>query len=276
MFSNNQINSVYYRYGVSNIAKSEDFVHIVRPDKSSKVYECYENLMQSKIEQATAWLNARGLEYTWNERIDGHLYRLCIPDRDLLFDFECYPVINMNYNYVRINYNTDIIDILEKIFPKFIIDTDELNLHYNVSQKEINKFLRENGHNPVYDKNVLRLAWIKDSKIYQCFVLSGDEIKINITRKSYQVRCGTFMLLRYLNEMLCLPRVIIKDSLDNSYVSDSYQIYGLTVVDKKHKKKIWWSPQEAKWHVDYPSEYVPLYFTEKITYAYTTNDTSLS
>jgi len=260
--------TIYNKFGVENIRQCEEYVNICRPDKSSEIYKKFEEVIKDKIKLATTWLSSRDIEYTWNERIDGHLYRLWIPEKNLLFDFEFYPVINMNYNYIRINYDDDIILILERLYPQHILETSELQLHYRVSQKEVNKFLKENGHAPVYDKSVLRMAWIKDEKIYQCFILKENQIIVNVTKRGYKINHGTFMLLRYLKEVFELPEIIIKDNLDNSFNTDAYPIWGLKVINKYSKKKIWWNGEHNKWHISQSDvdKYVPFYFTENITY----------
>ena len=84
------------------------------------------------------------------------------------------------------------------------------------------------------------------------------------------------MLLRYLTEALEIPELIIKDNCDNSYSMSMYQLLNLPIDKKRPKKKIWWSPQGTSWHVDNTEEYIPFYFTEQITYRYTTNNTPLS
>lgn len=275
MFTDKQKLSVYSRYNVSNVAKSEEFVHIIKPDKTTELYKQFELMMNEKVSAATNWLSDRNIEYTWNEWIDGHLYRLCIPDKDLLFDFECYPVNNMNYNYIRINYDSDIIQILERQFPDTIINTADTEF-YKLTQKATNKFLKENNHPPIYYKGVLRAALVKDGIIYQCMVLKQNKIIANITKRNCSIPYGTYVVLRYLTEALEIPELIIKDNCDNSYSMSMYQLLNLPIDKKRPKKKIWWSPQGARWHVDDTEGYIPFYFTEQITYKYTTNNTPLS
>ena len=275
MFNDKQKLSVYSKYNVSNVAKSEDFVHIIKPDKTLELYKQFEAMMNEKISAAAKWLSDRNIEYTWNEWIDGHLYRLHIPDKDLLFDFECYPVINMNYNYIRINYDTDIIDILERSFPSITINTQDTEF-YRLNQKSTNKFLKENRHSPIYYKDVLRVALVKDGIIYQCMVLRQNKIIANVTKQNCSIPYGTYMLLRYLTEALEIPELIIKESCDNSYTISMYQLLNLPVIKKSPKRKIWWSLEGTCWHPEDVSKYVPFYFTEQITYKYTTNNTPLS
>ena len=268
MFNDKQKLTIYSKYDVSNVAKSEDFVHIIRPDKSSEVYKQFEKMITDKINLATKWLSSKNIEYTWNERIDGHLYRLVILDKNVVFDFEYYPVITQNYKYIRINYDTDIIEVLERLFPEVVLETSELSMNFGVSQKEINKFLRKNRHSPIYDKHVLRLAWVKDATIYQCFVIKNCQIIANVTERNHKVNWGTYMCLRYLTEALCFPEIIIKDRCDNSLTLDFYKLAGFNEIKSTPKRKIWWSPQGTRWHPEDTSDYIPFYFTEQITYSY--------
>jgi len=270
MLNNKAKQTIYDKFGVENIRQCEEYVNICRPNKSSEVYKQFEELVEQKVNQATQWLSSRNIDYSWNERIDGHLYRLYIPDKDLLLDFEYYPVINMNYNYIRINYYDNIILILEKLYPQVIFETNELELHYKVSQKEINRFLKENGHSPIYDNSLLRMAWVDKETICQCYVLKGNQIISNVTRRGYKINHGTFMLLRYLNEMFEIPEIVIKDSLDNSFNTDAYPVWGLKIINKTSKKKIWWNGEHNKWHISQSEidNYVPFYFTEKVVYSY--------
>lgn len=237
------------------------------PDKTAEIYTRYGELVNSKINLAMGWLEERKIEYVWNDWIDGHLYRLYIPVKDLILDFEFYPVNNINYNYIRINYNTDIIKTLEKLFPEQIVDTQELNL-WKLNQKTTNRFLKDNGASPIYDKNVLRVALVKNTEICQCMVIKDNQIKANVTKRNCSVPYGTYILLRYLNEMFGIPEIYIKSNLDNSYITSMYQLLNLPIISKTAKKKIWWSPKETKWHPENSDNYMPFYFTEKITYLY--------
>lgn len=269
MINNKAKITTYTKYGVENIRKCEEYVNILRPDKSSAVYQQFNKLISDKVNTAMQWLSERNKEYTWNERIDGHLYRLYIPEKDLLLDFEFYPVINRNYNYIRINYDTDIITVLEKMFPAQVINTQELD-YWKLSQKATNKFLRESNHSPVYDKSTLSIALVKDTTIYQCVVIKQNRILANVTRRNCSVPYGTYMLLRYLNEMFEIPEILIKDNLDNSYTTLMYELLNLPIVDRTCKKKIWWSIDKQSWHISLSErkDYIPFYFTEQVTYRY--------
>jgi len=242
-------------------------MNLTTPDKTSELYGKYTELINAKVNTAVVWLEDRGIEYIWNNWINGHLYRLYIPTKDVILDFEFYPINNINYNYIRINYNTDVIRVLEKLFPETIVDTQELNL-WKLNQKATNKFLRENGASPIYDKSVLRVALVKDTTIYQCMVIKDNQVKANVTKRNCAVPYGTYILLRYLNEMFGIPEINIRSNMDNSYTTSMYQLLNLPIIVKTAKKKIWWSPKEAKWHPENPDNYIPFYFTEKITYLY--------
>lgn len=242
-------------------------MNLSKLDKTSELYAQYGELVNYKVNSAMAWLETRDIEYVWNNWIAGHLYRLYIPAKDLILDFEFYPVNNINYNYIRINYDTDVIRVLERLFPETIIDTQELNL-WKLNQKATNKFLKENGASPIYDKSVLRVALVKDTTIYQCMVIKDNQIKANVTKRNCSVPYGTYILLRYLNEMFGIPEIFIKGDLDNSYTTSMYQLLNLPIISKTFKKKIWWNPKGAKWHPDNTDNYIPFYFTEKITYQY--------
>lgn len=260
---------MYERYGVENIRQAEEYANIIRPDKSSAVYAQYNRLMNNKMNAAMKWLSDKEIEYVWNEWINGHLYRLYIPEKDVLFDFEYYPVINANYNYIRISYDSDIIAICEKIFPETILDSSDMDT-YMLNQKAANKFFRENNHSPIYDKHILRLALVYSGTIYQCIIVKGNSIIANVIRRNTNIKYGTFRLLRYLNEYFEFPKIILRDNLDNSYTTSMYQLLNLTVISKSTKKKIWWSPESVKWHIEKgdSEKYIPVYFTENITYQY--------
>lgn len=261
--------TIYDRFGVENIRQCEEYANICRPDKSSEVYKRFEQLINAKARVATEWLAARDIEYTWNERINNHLYRLYIPDKDLLLDFEYYPVSNMNYNYIRINYDTNMITILERLFPEVVLNTEELDV-WKITQKAANRFLKANGHLPIYNKNILRIALVKDEIIYQCIIIQGNKVLANVTRRNCMVKYGTYILLRYLTEVFSISEILIKENSDNSYTSMMYQLMNLNIQSKTSKKKIWWNSSQTKWHIDQSeiSDYMPFYFTEKVIYCY--------
>ena len=244
-------------------------MNISRPNPNSPIYQRYNNMLNDKINAAMIWLAERNIECAWNIWIDNHLYRLYIPIKDVLLDFECYPVNNYGYNYIRINYDTDIIDVLEQLFPETILDTKDLTV-WKLTQRYANKFFRQNRTSPVYDKNVMHLAWVKDQIIYQCITIKGNEIIRNVVKKNCKVTFGTYMLLRYLTEMLGFKEVIIKESTGDSYVNTMYQLIGTSVISQTTKKKIWWNPQGAKWHIktEDTDKYIPFYYCEYKTYRY--------
>lgn len=264
---------IYSKYGVENISKSEEYVHITRPDKGSSVYKEFEKLVNSKVELAMKWLAERDIEYVWNNWIDRHLYRLYIPSKELIFDFEYYPVFTDMYNYIRINYDTDIIDVLESLYPECIYETKQLQV-WIITQKAANKFLKENNYSPIYYKNVLRLAWVdvnrEDPKIIQLAIIKNDKIIVNLTRHHCKVNYGTFMLLRYLTEQFGYKKVYIKERLDNSYNHNSYQLYCKRIKETS-KQKVWWNSSQTKWHIaeNESSNYTPFYLSEYIEYCYT-------
>ena len=144
-------------------------MNISKPDTSSGTYLKFIDLVNDKVKTAMSWLEDHKIEYVWNSWIDGHLYRLYIPAKDVLFDFECYPVRNLFYEYIRVNYNTDITKVLESLFPETVINTQDLWV-FKQPQLIVNKFLRKNEVSPVYDKNVLRFSWVKDTEMYQCII----------------------------------------------------------------------------------------------------------
>lgn len=261
--------TTYDKYGVENIRQSEEYVNIIRPDTSTELYRQFNKVMNDKVNQAMSWLSERDIEYVWSNWIDGHLYRLCIPEKDLLLDFEFYPVMNSQYNYIRINYDTNIITILERLFPETIINTQDLDI-WKITRKAMNKFLRENGAKPIYDKSILILALIKDSTIFQCMAIKENRIVVNITKRRCAIPYGTYILFRYLNEIFEIPEISIKSNCDDSYKLLLYELLNLPIVSKTPKKKIWWSPKGAKWHIDRSEadKYIPFYFTEQVTYSY--------
>lgn len=244
-------------------------MNITLPDIKSKAYKDYIYLTNWKVSEAISWLTDRSIDYIWNNRIDGHLYRLYIPAKDLLLDFELYPVNNVNYNYIRINPDTDIIELLERLFPETIMDTQELSV-WKLNQRASNRFLRENEASPVYDKQVIRLALVKDLTIYQCIILKDNRIIANVTKKKCSVPFGTYILLRHLNEMFGFSGILIKEDLDDSYANTIYQILNLPVVSKTSKKRIWWSKDKTSWHIkrELASQFVPFYYCESVVYKY--------
>jgi hypothetical protein len=243
-------------------------MNINKPDIASEVYKQFEEIINQKVNSAVAWLC--GIKYIKDYIVDEHLYRLYIPCKDLLLDFEWFPVINPNFNYVRVDFLTDIENVLEKIFPETIIDTQQLDV-WKLNQLPVNKFLRRNGHSPIYDDNVIRLALVGDNMtIYQCVILKDNKIIANVTEQSCSVPYGTLILLRQLNEVLGISDILIKENLNNSYHHNLYRILGLPVVSKSIKKKIWWSPEGTKWRIkkEHTDKYIPFYYCEDITYKY--------
>ena len=247
-------------------------MNITKPNVNSDIQKAFEEEIECKIQTAISRLSK--IEYVRDKYVDNHLYRLYIPCKDLLMDFEWYPVINPNFNYVRINYNTNIENVIERLFPETIIDTQYLNI-WKLNQRASNRFLRDNNISPIYNKNVLRLALVGDDMtIYQCVVISDNKIIANVVRKNCSVPYGTLILLRYLNEMFGYNEILIKDNLDDSYKTTLYQILNLPIVSKTCKKKIWWSPNKTKWHISSSERnaYMSYYFTENITYSYPARD----
>lgn len=243
-------------------------MNITKPDVNSEVYKQFEMLICQKVNFAIKWL--AGIEYVKDFVVDNHLYRLYIPCKDLLLDFEWFPQINPNYNYVRIDFLTNIENILTRLFPETIIDTQQLNI-WKLNQLPTNKFLRQNNHSPIYDKNVLRLGLLGDNQmIFQCMVIKENKIIANVTRQDCSIPYGTLIILRYLNEMFGFEEILIKDNFDDSYKTMMYQLLNLPVVSKTCKKRIWWSPNKTKWHISSSERnaYMPFYFSEDITYSY--------
>lgn len=247
-------------------------MNITQPDKNSKAYQDYIYLTNQKVSEAISWLADRNINYIWNNQINGHLYRLYIPTKDLLLDFEPYPVNNINYNWIRINHDTGIISVLERVFPETVLDTNELDV-WKLNRRAANKFLRENNTSPVYNENVLRLALVKDMTIYQCIIIKDNKIVANVTKRNYSVPYGTYILVRYLNEQFGIPEIFIKETLDNSYTNMIYQVLNLPVVYKTPKKRIWWNKDRSEWHIkrELTSQFVPLYFCETVIYKYSRN-----
>lgn len=243
-------------------------MNITTPKFDSEVYKQFEMLICQKVNSAIEWL--AGIDYVKDYVVDGHLYRLYIPCKELLLDFEWFPVINPNFNYVRVDFLTNIENVLEKLFPETIIDTTQLQ-PWKLNQLPTNKFLKQNNHSPIYDKNILRLALVGDNmQILQCIVLKDNKIIADVTHKNCAVPYGSLILLRYLNEMFGVENILIKDNYDNSYRTTLYQLLNLPVVSKTCKRRIWWSPEGAKWHINQKDKdnYMPYYFTENIIYSY--------
>lgn len=244
-------------------------MNISQPNPDSEVYKQFLILINQKVSQAVMWLGYKHIDYVWNNRINNHLYRLYIPKKDLLLDFEYYPMNNVEYNYIRVNFDTDVIQLLEHLFPTTVIDTNELDV-WKLHQKATNHFLRENRASPVYDSNVLRLALVKNNVIYQCIVVKGNRIIRNVTKRDCSVPYGTYILLRYLNEMFGVSEVLITESTENSYMNTLYQILNLPIVVQTNKKKIWWNPDGCKWKIkkEQTSQFVPFYYCETVVYRY--------
>ena len=244
-------------------------MNIQYPDKSSEIYKTFTEYVNVQVKIISDWLTEKNIEYVWNNQINNHLYRLYIPCKDILLDFEPYPVNNINYNYIRINFNTDVIRLCEKLFPETVIDTSELHI-WKLTRKAANHFLRDMGVAPVYSENVLRLAFVKDNIIYQCIILKDNKVITNVTRHNCSIPYGTYIMLRYLNESFGVSEIVIKENKDNSYVNTMYQLINTKIINVTCKKKIWWSPTKTNWHIDRNNinNYMPFYFTETITYLY--------
>ena len=244
-------------------------MNILHPDTYSEVYRQFIRLVNEKVSQAELWLIAHKIDYVWNYWIGDHLYRIYIPHKDLLLDFEYYPVPNLEYSYIRVHYNDDIVTVLQNVFPENIIDTQNMTV-WKLTQKATNHFLREQGESPIYDKDVLRLGWVQNQNIYQCVVLKDNEIIKNVVRSNWAVPYGTYMMLRYLNEVFGISEIRIKESLDNSFKHTTYQILNIPYTTKRNKKKIWWSATGTKWHIkrEDTDKYIPFYFCEYRIYKY--------
>jgi len=244
-------------------------MNISQPNLTSEIYKQFTEMIKDKVSAAEMWLTSHDVEYTWNYWVGNHLYRIYIPSKDLLLDFEYYPVNNYEYNYIRINFDADMNRVLERIFPKTVLDTQDLSI-WKLNRKSANRFLKDNGATPIYDKDVLRLAWIKDQTIYQCIIIKDNKIIANVTKQDCSVAYGTYMMLRYLTEMFGFSEVLIRDTTENSYTNTIYQLIGATVISRTNKKKIWWNPNGAKWHIktEDTDKYVPFYLCEYVTYKY--------
>ena len=244
-------------------------MNISKPDTNSEVYQRFIQEVRSKVGRAEVWLIEHKIDYIWNYWAGNHLYRLYIPSKDLLLDFEYYPVNNYEYNYIRINFDMDVIKLLNGLFTDNVIDTQELDV-WNINQKRSNRFCRENNSAPIYDRSTLRLALVKENTIYQSIVLKDNRIISNVVKSGWSVPYGTYILLRYLNEMLGISEILIKDTASSSYSNIFYQIIGATAISKTDKKKIWWSPSGAKWHIkrEDTDKYIPFYYCESVIYKY--------
>lgn len=244
-------------------------MNITKPDKDSAAYRSFTNEITAKIITATQWLTDHQIEYVLNYWLGKHLYRVYIPKKELLLDFEWYPVYNFDYGYIRINYNTDIIRVLEQVFPRKVLDTTELDT-IALNRITANRFFRENGVSPIYDRDALRLAWYRENTIYQCVVIQRNKIIANVTKRNYAVGYGTYVLLRQLNEIYGWDNILIKENLGDSYANGIYQILHIPIVHKTSKKRIWWNPNETKWHIkkEQTDQFIPFYFCEDVTYRY--------
>lgn len=244
-------------------------MNLTKLDISSEVYKEFTRMVRTKVSLAEMWLIEHRINYIWNYWAGNHLYRIYITNKDILLDFEYYPVNNSEYSYIRVNYDTDIIQLLEKIFPETVFDTNDLTLN-TIDQREANHFLRENKYSPIYDKDVLRLAWAKGTDIYQCIIIKNNKIITNATKQNCSVSFGTFMILRYLTEMFGYSEIFIKERADNSFLHTTYQLIGAKKISQTNKKKIWWSPSGTKWHIkrEDTDKYIPFYYCEYHIYRY--------
>ena len=244
-------------------------MNISHPDINSDTYKQFLGLINQKVSLAVMWLTGRQIEYVWNYWIGDHLYRLYIPSKELLLDFEYYPINNVDYNYIRVNFDTDIIQLLERLFPNIVMDTKELDV-WKLTQLATNRFLRENKATPIYDKSVLRLALVKDKTIYQCIVIKNNKVIANVTKLNHSVPYGTYILFRYLNEMFCIPEILIRENMDNSYTNTLYQVLNMQIISQTSKKKIWWNPKGTKWKIkkEQTDQFIPFYYCESRIYKY--------
>lgn len=244
-------------------------MNISKPDTNSEVYKAFIGMINQKVSEGVVWLINHNIEYVWNYWVDNHLYRLYIPEKDLILDFEYYPVNNLEYNYIRVNFDTDIVKLLEYRFPIMTLETQDLEV-YKLNQRPANNFLRENDASPVYDKKALRLGYVKDGEIYRCMVIKNNQVIRDVTKRGYSISLGTYMLLRCLNEQFGFSGILIKENTGNSYVNNLYQILNTPIVAQTHKKKIWWSPNGAKWKIkkEDTNKYTPFYYCEDVIYKY--------
>lgn len=263
------------RYGVNNVGQLEEYAHICRPDKYSPIYHEFTEHISFKVGQLAKLLTDHGIQFSSNEFINGHLYRIYIHDKDLLLDFEYYPVVNFSYNYIRVNYNDDMELLYKRLFPAIILETEDVDV-WKLTQKADNHFLRENGYSPIYDKTALRLGLVWQDNIYQSATAAYDQhtgytnIVVNANRIDSQVNFGTVILLSYFKNFYEMDNIAVKSNLDNSFRETTYQLMGMKLIDQQCKKKIWWSPAKSEWHVkkEHTDEYVPFYFTEKRIWIY--------
>ena len=71
-------------------------MNITKPNVNSDIQKAFEKEIECKVQTAISRLSK--IEYVRDKYVDNHLYRLYIPCKDLLMDFEWYPVINPNFN----------------------------------------------------------------------------------------------------------------------------------------------------------------------------------
>ena len=247
-------------------------MNISRPDTNSKVYHQFLGMINQKVSLAANWLIARKIKYIWDYFAGGHLYKLYIPAKELLLDFEWYPEISPEYNYIRVNFDTDIIQLLEQIFPNIVINTQDVEV-WKLHQTAVNRFLRENGASPVYDKNVLRLGYVENGIIYKCMILKDNKIIRNVNKRGCAIEYGTFMLLRQFNEAFGVPEILIKETLGNSYTNFMYSYIQASIISHTDKKKIWWSHNGTKWKIkkEQTNQFIPFYYCGDVVYRYPGN-----
>lgn len=268
-------NGILQKYGVSNVSRLEEYVHISRPDKFSLIYQEFLEHINTKVGQLAKLLTDHGIRFSSNEFINGHLYRLYIIDKDILLDFELYPVPNGNYNYIRVNYDQDIELLYKSIFPVVNLEPETLEV-WDLTQRINNHFLRSVGQSPVYYKDAIRLGIVKDGCVLQTMTIRprpGSEhhtVISNVVTPGVRINLGTMWLLRYFKEVYGIEHLEIKSNRDNSIQETLYQLMDMKLIDQQYKKKIWWSPTGPKWHVkkEHTDEYVPFYFTEKRVWLY--------
>lgn len=263
------------KYGVTNVSKLEEFVHISRPDKFSPIYHEFIELINFKVGQFAKILTDHNIKFSSNEFINSHLYRIYIIDKDVLLDFEFYPVPNFNYNYIRVRYDQDMKLLYKMLFPSVILEPETLEV-WKLTQRADNKFLRDIGASPIYHKDVLRLGIVNKGCILQTMVIRYDKkdgynkLISDVTTPGVRINLGTMWLLRYFKEMFDINDIRVVSDLDNSYKEITYHLMGMKLLSHDSKKKIWWSPNGCKWHIkkEHTEEYVPYYFTEKRVWVY--------
>lgn len=268
-------NTILIKYGVSNVSKLEEFVHISRPDKFSPVYQEYLEHINTKVGLLAKLLTDHNIKFSCNEFINGHLYRLYIIDKDILLDFELYPVPNHNYNYVRVNYDQDIDILYKSLFPSVILEPETLEV-WELTQRIDNHFLRSIGRSPIYHKDVIRLGIVSGGCILQSMTIKTDSVSghnkviANAITPGARINLGTMWLLRYFKEVYGMQQIEITSNRDNSIQETMYQLMGMRLSDQQFKKKIWWAPDKTEWHIkkEHTEEYVPFYFTEKRIWLY--------